>query len=262
MNEDERVAQRSFSFSVVRCDRRADPQRFDLTARTHILETRQMKLRPVSLALVSALAVGALGVPTFASARTDAPSARTDAPPPPPQPDYEACRQAHNNRVAGGLLGAVAGAVLGSNVAGHGAKSEGGVIGGVAGAVVGSKLANGSAAAMACNGYAPPPPPPPPAAYYGPRPHYGYGYAPRRYDNGYGYAPPPPPRVVVVHEHDRDDRDYDRDDEDYGYRRAGDGSSADGCRLAESPIYMPDGRTEKRFVRVCADENGRYHVVD
>jgi hypothetical protein len=25
---------------------------------------------------------------------------------------------------------------------------------------------------------------------------------------------------------------------------------------------MPDGRTEKRYVRVCADASGRYHVVD
>ncbi|HQP19667.1 MAG TPA: hypothetical protein PLG07_05060, partial [Phenylobacterium sp.] len=32
--------------------------------------------------------------------------------------------------------------------------------------------------------------------------------------------------------------------------------------LAESPIYLPDGRVQKRFVRVCPDSNGRYQVVD
>ena len=36
----------------------------------------------------------------------------------------------------------------------------------------------------------------------------------------------------------------------------------DGCTLAESPIYMPDGRTQTRFVRVCRDASGRYAVVD
>ena len=38
--------------------------------------------------------------------------------------------------------------------------------------------------------------------------------------------------------------------------------AADGCTLAESPIYLPDGRVQKRFVRVCMDSTGRYQVVD
>jgi hypothetical protein len=234
-----------------------------------------MKTRPVSLAVVAALALGAVGAPSFALAG--------DTPPPPPPPavestaaaapspayDYEACRRARANQVAGGVIGAIAGAVLGSNVAGHGAKSEGGVIGGVAGAVIGSQAAKGSAAHAACYGYDAGPPPGvydhgpvrPTYGVGGPRPYYGYG-APRPY---YGYAaprprydaPPPPPAYA----YDRDDDRYDRD-EDYGYRRVGDGSGADGCKLAESPIFMPDGRTEKRYVRVCADASGRYHVVD
>ena len=37
---------------------------------------------------------------------------------------------------------------------------------------------------------------------------------------------------------------------------------ADGCSVAESPIYMPDGSVQKRFVRVCRDSSGRYQVVD
>ena len=36
----------------------------------------------------------------------------------------------------------------------------------------------------------------------------------------------------------------------------------DGCTLAESPVYMPDGRIDRRVVRVCPDRRGRYHVVD
>jgi hypothetical protein len=39
-------------------------------------------------------------------------------------------------------------------------------------------------------------------------------------------------------------------------------ASADDCTLAESPIYMPDGRTQKRFVRVCRDSSGRYQTVE
>jgi len=62
---------------------------------------------------------------------------------------------------------------------------------------------------------------------------------------------------------------YDRDD-GYAYGRGGERFrvveerrvGADGCTLAESPIHMPDGRTQMRFVRVCMDSTGRYQVVD
>jgi hypothetical protein len=47
------------------------------------------------------------------------------------------------------------------------------------------------------------------------------------------------------------------------YRVAQDRSvDRDGCTLAESPIYMPDGQSQTRFVRVCRDSSGRYAVVD
>ena len=36
----------------------------------------------------------------------------------------------------------------------------------------------------------------------------------------------------------------------------------DGCTLAESPVYLPDGRVDQRFVRVCPDRRGHYHVID
>jgi hypothetical protein len=39
-------------------------------------------------------------------------------------------------------------------------------------------------------------------------------------------------------------------------------ADVNGCTLAESPIYLPDGRVQKRFVRVCPDGNGKYQVVD
>lgn len=48
-------------------------------------------------------------------------------------------RQEASNR--GALVGGAAGAVIGSNVAGNGAKSEGGVLGALAGATVGRDIA-------------------------------------------------------------------------------------------------------------------------
>ena len=44
--------------------------------------------------------------------------------------------------------------------------------------------------------------------------------------------------------------------------RVGGQADVNGCTLAESPIYLPDGRVQKRFVRVCPDGNGKYQVVD
>jgi hypothetical protein len=116
----------------------------------------------------------------------------------------------------------------------------GALVGGGMGAVIGRS-------SSACIQAPPPPapPPPPPAAYN------SYG------DDGY----------------DRGDRPYRYegryDDNGWAYGRHGERfriaqgrAAADGCTLAESPIYLPDGRIQKRFVRVCMDSDGRYQVVD
>jgi hypothetical protein len=82
-------------------------------------------------ALFAALAALAM-VPTLASAQN-------------------ACEQRkHDNRVAGTIIGGVAGAILGSQVSGHGARTEGSVIGGVGGAVIGNQLARSH---EDCSGY-------------------------------------------------------------------------------------------------------------
>ena len=172
-------------------------------------------------------------------------------------PYYDSCRREANNRgIVGALLGAGIGATVGSQVAASGHRTDGSVLGGALGALGGAAV--GSNTAACTSGYAPyrsaPPPPPPPVAY----------------NSGNYYAPPP-----VVHEYGRDDyadrierNSYDRDD-DYAYGRGGERyrvveqrRGADGCSLAESPIHMPDGRTQMRFVRVCMDSTGRYQVVD
>jgi hypothetical protein len=89
----------------------------------------------------------------------------------------------------------------------------------------------------------------------------------------YGYAPPPPPPPQTDYERPEPAPAYygsrDDDDDRWAYGRHGErfriaerSTSADGCTLAESPIYLPDGHVQKRFVRVCQDSSGRYQVVD
>ena len=168
-------------------------------------------------------------------------------------PYYDGCRRDANNRgIVGALLGAGIGATVGSQIAARGHRTDGSVLGGALGALGGAAV--GSNTAACTPGYAPAPyrsaPPPPPVAYND------------------SYAPPPP-------EYGRDDyaarierNRYDGDD-DYAYGRGGERfrvveerRGPDGCTLAESPIHMPDGRTQMRFVRVCMDSTGRYQVVD
>ena len=171
---------------------------------------------------------------------------------------YDPCRRSTTQRgTGGGLAGAGIGAAIGSGVAANGARTEGAVLGGLLGAVIGSNIGKNSAACTP--GQTPPPPPPPPAynqgAYnqpYDDRNGGGYddpNYAGGRYDSRYGDS-----RGGYSYESERS----------YSVTQGQDQARADanGCTLAESPIYLPDGRTQKRFVRVCPDAQGRYQVVD
>jgi hypothetical protein len=59
--------------------------------------------------------------------------------------DRRACHdEKKGNEVAGGLLGGIAGAVIGSNVAKGGGRTGGAIIGGVGGAALGSQIAKGA----------------------------------------------------------------------------------------------------------------------
>jgi hypothetical protein len=181
----------------------------------------------------------ALGVAASASAQ-------------PYQGGYDPCqREAANRGVTGGLLGAAGGAVVGSQFAASGHRRDGSLLGGVIGAIAGASIGHSTAA---CNSAppppsyreAPPPPPPPPgpAAYY---------------------EPPPPPATY----YDSPPPAYAERDEVWVHGRHGtrfrviaDRAGPDGCTLAESPVYMPDGRVERSYVHVCPDHRGRYHIVD
>jgi hypothetical protein len=111
----------------------------------------------------------------------------------------------HDNGVTGALLGGAAGALIGSNVAGHSARTGGALIGAAAGAAVGSNIARSSTKDRCRGGravyYREPAPvyyaPPPAPVYYAPPPRPVY------------YVPPPPPPVYsydvyeVRHDHGR-----------------------------------------------------------
>jgi len=156
---------------------------------------------------------------------------------------YDPCQRSTVNRTTGGsLLGAAIGAAVGSGIAGKHNKTEGAVLGGVLGAVMGADAGKSSAACGQSKTYD--------------RQAYNSGYD---NDGSYevystqvyrGYSP-------YQGRRDHGYRGYDRD---YG-RSVAERSNTDQCTLAESPIYMPDGSVQKRFVRVCADANGRYQVV-
>jgi hypothetical protein len=152
---------------------------------------------------------------------------------------YDPCRRDEGNRgLMGAFIGGAGGATLGSQFAASGHRRDGSLLGGVVGALAGAAIGKNTAACSP--GYAPPPPP---QSSYN-------GYAPAPYASDDRYS--------------RYDNRYDDDD---AYRggdryRVAQRPNADGCTLAESPILMPDGRTQMHFVRVCLDRNGRYQVVN
>ena len=150
---------------------------------------------------------------------------------------YDACKRDQTGRgTLGAVLGGGAGAVIGSNVAARNARTEGALLGGLLGAIAGGVVGNKSAACTSDPSAVAAPPPRADSAYY----------------ERDAYAADAQARQDTWRRDPRGDR-----------VRAGDrGPDANDCTLAESPIYMPDGRTQTRFVRVCRDASGRYAVVD
>ena len=163
---------------------------------------------------------------------------------------YNPCqRDAGNRGITGALVGGAGGAVIGSQFAASGHRRDGSLLGGVLGALAGAAVGKNTTGCSSGQ------------AYVQPRSSYN-GYS----NNGY-YAPQPQPYAYDDRAQRYDNRYDDRDDS-YAYGRRGEQyrvaqrPGADGCTLAESPIMMPDGRTQTHFVRVCMDRNGRYQVVN
>lgn len=199
------------------------------------MSTAIAKAAAATLAGVALLAAGAAQAQTsYGSTYTGPGSAGYN---------YDPCRRDANQRgTAGALIGGGMGAVIGSNAAARNARTEGALLGGLLGAIAGGVIGNKTAACTSPYDRAalPPPPPPPPRAdapYYD-RDAYADSAAAEARDDAWRDRDLPERRVT----------ERPREAED--------------CTLAESPIYMPDGRTQTRFVRVCRDASGKYAVVD
>ena len=96
--------------------------------------------RFIAVSAAAAIAVSGLVAPAAASAQPRGTVYKSDP-----------CRQEKSNAgKTGAILGGIAGAVVGSQVAGRGARTEGAVIGGVGGAVVGNQIGRHS---VKCVGY-------------------------------------------------------------------------------------------------------------
>lgn len=215
--------------------------------------TRKILSRGAAGLAVASLMAGALVAPSVASAQSA----------PAYQPGgayaqdgyYDPCRRDQVQRGTGGaLVGGGLGALAGSSIAGKGAKTEGAVLGGILGAVIGANVGKSGAA---CSSQYDPSNPNyrgPASAYYGDDGYEGYA----GYDSGYqGYD------GYQGYEQRAYDQSYSDAYDDYRATPvAGGSTTADNCTLAESPIYLPDGRVQKRFVRVCRDAHGNYQVVD
>ena len=207
--------------------------------------TRKFLSRGAAGLALASLVAGAMAVPTIASAQP-APAYQGGAYG--QGSYYDPCRRDQVQRGTGGaLVGGGLGALAGSSIAGRGAKTEGAVLGGILGAVIGANVGKSGAA---CETPYDPARPAAGQAYYGEPGGYEDYAAGGQTDGYYGY----------------EQRAYDETyrDSGYGYRTmpVADAPTADNCSLAESPIYLPDGRVQKRFVRVCRDARGEYQVVD
>lgn len=201
------------------------------------MKTRSILARGAAGLAVASLIAGAMAVPSIASAQSYYQGGAYGN-----GGYYDPCRRDQVQRgTNGALVGGGLGALAGSGIAGRGAKTEGAVLGGILGAVIGSNVGKSGAACQTPND---------PAyrgsAYYG------------QPDGYYGYDSYREPSQAYYDGYDR----YDRYDDDYRVAPVADAPAADNCSLAESPIYLPDGRVQKRFVRVCRDQSGSYQVVD
>jgi hypothetical protein len=235
MNEDERAAQTPFSFlrpSLIPTLPGADVGRIE---------------RGIPMTKSSAFAKGAFAAAAGLMALGCAAAAQAQPYDGPGYSNYDPCkRDAGNRGIMGALVGGGIGAVVGSQAAANHHRTDGSLLGGALGALAGAAIGHNT---TACKDAPPPPPeveyrdvPPPP-----PPPVIGYRDVP---------PPPPPPPSYVQ----REVWVYGR--HGVRYRVIDDRYDRYGCTLADSPVYMPDGRVDHRAVRVCPDDRGRYYVVD
>lgn len=177
-----------------------------------------------TMILTVAAAVAALCAPTLVSAQNYGYA-----------PPTQGCQQSlNNNRLAGGAIGAVAGAVIGKQIAGRNSRTEGQVLGAVVGAVAGSEIGRRR---VACDDY----------AYRGNQP------APRQssyQSNGYGYS-------------NYEDRGYNTHQDraqQASYRPPV--SQRQQCGWGEQSVRSPNGRFQTQNVWMCQANDGNWYPAN
>jgi hypothetical protein len=178
-----------------------------------------------TMILTAVAATAAICAPSFASAQNYGYA-----------PPTQGCQQSvNNNRLAGGVIGAIGGAVLGKQIAGRNARSEGQVLGAVVGAVAGSEIGRRR---VACDdiAYRGNQPAPRQGAY---QPNgYGYSNYPNQgYNNGYqdrpyqaSYRPP-----VAAHQQ---------------------------CGWGEQSVRSPNGQYQTQNVWMCQANDGNWYPAN
>lgn len=187
--------------------------------------------------IVSALAASvALAAPALASAQN------YDRDYPPFGQVSQECQQSvNNNRLAGGAIGAIAGAVIGKQVASRNARTEGQVLGAIVGAVAGSQIGK---ARVACDD--------PAYRDYGPAPRPQGARDPR---DQFSYQAP---------EFRPSRRDHDHADRDRIYRSGYVAAPVvrQECGWGEAALRRPDGIYQRQQVWMCRDSDGGWRVID
>lgn len=146
------------------------------------------------------------------------------------------CQQSvNNNRLGGGLIGAVAGAALGKQVSGRNARSEGQVLGAVIGAVAGSEIGRRR---VACDDVAYRNQNAPRQGAYQPS---GYGYS--NYENQGQY------------QDQHQDRTYNA-----SYRPPV--APRQQCGWGEQSVRSPNGRFQTQNVWMCQANDGNWYPAN
>jgi uncharacterized protein YcfJ len=145
--------------------------------------------------------------------------------------NYQQCQQSRNNRTVGGAaIGALGGAVLGSQAGGRGHRSDGSILGAVVGAIAGGAIGRSTATA-ACNQQVQ-------GSY---DPYYGQSY------NQYGGQPY------------AEDPYKDGDDLYGGPSQSGYSGRSQDCRMGQQILRDPYGREVRQNVMMCRGDDGQWY---
>lgn len=166
--------------------------------------------------------------------------------------DTQCQQKVNNNQTTGGLVGAVAGAAIGSNVAGRGVRTEGAVLGAILGAVVGSSVGKNR---IACDDQ--------------------YQYEKNRNYQNHGQYNHHNKYEKYGHNDDDDDNYYSQGSYNNGYNNGhNNGGYGNGqyqypvsynnnkCGWGLAAYRLPNGRMAQKQVYMCRQRDGDWVVVD